>query len=342
MVANLLIGGDQKMTKFRSLQARETADGFEQVVIERDFGELPDNDVLIKVSFSSLNYKDALSSSGHKGITKSFPHTPGIDAAGVVVSDRTGQWQPGDQVVVIGFDLGMNTSGGFSEYICVPAKWLVKKPDALSLEESMMLGTAGLTAGYCLEKLMNNGLKPDQGPILVTGATGGVGSIAVALLAQLGYEVTASTGKAEAEPGLLELGAGSIVHRDTLSEQQKRPMLSAQWAGAVDTVGGETLANILKSLKYGGSVAACGMVTGVDINTTVYPLILRGINLLGVASADASLDDRIRVLGKLASLWKLSNLAGMVQTAGLDELPDRIQAMLKGQAMKRVLVDLSK
>lgn len=330
------------MTRFKAFLVTETDQGFQQTITERDFGDLPDNDVLIRVSYSSLNYKDALSATGNKGVTREYPHTPGIDAAGVVVSDRTGRWQPGTEVVVIGFDLGMNTSGGFAEYISVPADWPITLPQGISLEEAMMLGTAGLTAAYCLEKLLTNGLSPEHGPVLVTGATGGVGSVAVSLLSQLGYDVVASTGKTDAHDWLRSLGAADIIDRNTLSEAQSRPMLKQQWSAAVDTVGGNTLENILKSLKFGGSIAACGMVTGVDLNLTVFPFILRSVNLLGVASADASRDDRARVIGKLASMWKLSNLRNMARFVGLDELSKEISDMLKGEGLKRVVVDINK
>jgi acrylyl-CoA reductase (NADPH) len=329
------------MTRFKAFLVTETDKGFEHSITERDFGELPDNDVLIRVSYSSLNYKDALSATGNKGVTKEYPHTPGIDAAGVVVSDRTGQWKPGTEVVVIGYDLGMNTSGGFAEYISVPAEWPITLPKELRLEEAMMLGTAGLTAAYCLEKLLTNGLSPEDGPVLVTGATGGVGGFAVALLSQLGHDVIASTGKTEAHDWLRSLGAADIIDRATLSEPQKRPLLKPQWSAAVDTVGGDTLENILKSLKFGGSVAACGMVTGVDLNLTVFPFILRNVNLLGVASADASRDDRVRVIGKLASMWKLSHLKDMVRVVGLKDLSKEITDMLNGEGLKRVVVDIN-
>lgn len=330
------------MGRFTALQAYETDDGFKQRIIERDFGDLPEHDVLIKVSYSSLNYKDALSANGHRGITRDYPHIPGIDAVGVVVSDDSGTFTPGTSVVVIGYDLGMNTSGGFSEYISVPKEWPIKLPEGMTMQESMMLGTAGVTAGYCVEKLMRNGLEEENGPILVTGASGGVGSIAVALLSQLGYEVVAVSGNKEAEPLLYELGASQILPREALSEAQKKPILRQQWGGAVDTVGGETLINILKGLKFGCSVAACGMVTGTQLSGDIFPYILRGVQLLGVASADASAADRERIMGKFNSLWRISNLSALVKERRLEQLPEEIENLIQGKGFKRVLVDLTK
>ncbi|WP_428239629.1 YhdH/YhfP family quinone oxidoreductase [Gynuella sp.] len=330
------------MATFKAFLVTEDNGQFRQEVVQRSFDALPDNDVLIKVSYSSLNYKDALSASGHKGVTREYPHTPGIDAAGVVVSDRTGRWQPGTEVVVIGYDLGMNTSGGFAEFISVPAEWPIQLPDNISLEESMMLGTAGITAAYCLEKLLDNGLVANNGEVLVTGATGGVGAFALTMLAQMGFSVVASSGKPEASEWLLELGASRVVDRHEIGTQSSRPMLKSEWAGAVDSVGGHTLENIVKSLKFGGSVAACGNVAGVDLQMTVFPYILRGVNLLGVASADASRDDRIRAFGKLASMWKPVQLRNMVQHVGLSGLSEQIRQMLTGQHQKRVVVDLAK
>ena len=330
------------MATFKAFLVTEEGDQFKHEVVQRSFDALPDNDVLIKVSYSSLNYKDALSASGHKGVTREYPHIPGIDAAGVVVSDRTGRWQPGSEVVVIGYDLGMNTSGGFAEFISVPADWPIQLPDNISLEESMMLGTAGITAAYCLEKLLDNGLTADKGEVLVTGATGGVGAFAVTMLGQMGFSVVASTGKAEAKDWLLELGASRVIDRNELGAESSRPLLKSEWAGAVDTVGGHTLENIIKSLKFGGAVAACGNVAGVELQMTVFPYILRGVSLLGVASADAGRDDRIRAFGKLASMWKPTQLRNMVQYAGLGGLSEQISQMLAGQHQKRVVVDLAK
>lgn len=330
------------MTKYKALLVTETDDGFVKEIVQRDLKDLPDNEVLIQVRYSSLNYKDALSASGHKGVTRKFPHTPGIDASGVVVRDKTGQWRAGEQVVVIGYDLGMNTSGGFAEYISVPANWPIALPADLTFKEAMVFGTAGAAAAYCLEKLLANGLKSENGPVLVTGATGGVGSIAVALLAQLGFEVAAATGKAAARQWLTALGATQVLDRNELSAEQSRPLLKQRWAAAIDTVAGTTLDNIIKSLKFNGSVAVCGMITGTEMNATVFPFILRGINILGVASADASRQDRERIFGKLAGPWKLRDMESMVEVSALGDLPGHIDRMLAGRQGKRIVVDLSR
>jgi alcohol dehydrogenase len=329
------------MTTYRALRIHLTDEGVTRSLEDRSLDELPDHEVLIRVHWSSLNYKDALSANGHKGVSRYYPHTPGIDAAGVVERDRTGRFQPGTEVAVIGFDLGMNTQGGFAEYVCVPADWVVTLPAGLSMADSMRLGTAGVTAAYCLEKLIENGVRAGEGPILVTGATGGVGSLAVHLLATLGYKVTAVTGKAEAHDWLRQLGASDILPREALGEPDGKALRPAQYAGAIDTVGEHTLINILKSLSFGGSVAACGIVGGTSLPADIFPFILRGVNLLGVASADAPLDARIRVLAKYAQLWKLPMLEQLCDTLTLDELGPRIDAMLAGNIQRRALIRIA-
>lgn len=328
------------MNSYRALRVHLTDDGVTRAVETRSMDELPDHDVLIRVHWSSLNYKDALSANGHKGISRHYPHTPGIDAAGTVVEDASGTFEKGSRVVVTGFDLGMNTQGGFADCIRVPADWVVQLPEGLSMADSMRLGTAGITAGYCLEKLLENGLRSTQGPVLVTGATGGVGSIAVHLLATLGYRVTAVTGKKESHQWLKELGATDILPREALSEPDSKALHPATYAGAIDTVGDQTLVNILKSLTFGGSVAACGIVGGTRVPADIFPFILRGVNLLGVASADAPRDARIRVLAKYADLWSLPRLSEMCETLTLEELSPRIDAMLAGKIKRRALIDL--
>lgn len=328
------------MTAYRALRVHLTDQGVTRAVETRSLDDLPDHDVLIRVHWSSLNYKDALSANGHKGITRHYPHTPGIDAAGTVVEDRSGSFEAGSRVAVIGFDLGMNTQGGFAEYIRVPSEWVVTVPSELSLVDTMRLGTAGVTAGYCLEKLLENGLRSDQGPVLVTGATGGVGSIGVHLLATLGYEVTAVTGKEAAHDWLRELGASGLLPREALSEPNSKALHPATYAAAIDTIGEHTLENILKSLRFGGSVAACGIVGGTRLPADIFPFILRGVNLLGIASADAPREARSRVLAKYAGLWSLPKLPEMCETLTLEQLSPRIDAMLAGQVQRRTLVDL--
>lgn len=257
--------------------------------IDKKIDDLPEGDLLIQVHYSSLNYKDALSFSGNKGVTRNFPHTPGIDAAGVVVESTVGDFSVGDEVIVTGFDLGMNTAGGFSEYIRVPSEWAVPLPKNLSLRESMIYGTAGFTAALSIDKLLKNGLKPEAGDIIVTGATGGVGSSAIAILDQLGFDVVAVTGKAEEKELLVKLGAKKVVARKEFEDPTRRALLSETWAGAVDTLGGDFLSNIIKSLKYGGSVASCGNIASGTLDTSIYPFILRGVSLLGIDSVQMNL-----------------------------------------------------
>jgi len=327
------------MTRFIALQARENATGeFEQALVERDIDELPAGELLIRVRYSSLNYKDALSASGNRGVTKHFPHTPGIDAAGVVEASSVAEFSAGDEVIVTGYDLGMNTAGGFAQYIRIPASWALKRPQGLSLREAMVLGTAGLTAALCVDKLEQAGVTPDAGPILVTGATGGVGSVAVALLATLGYRVAASTGKAQQDEFLKSLGARQIVPRSELLEGLERPLLKEQWAGAVDTVGGDIVFNVVKSLRYGGSAACCGLTAGVAFKGSVLPFILRGVNLLGVDSVELPLVVKASMWDKLSLQWKLGGLDKLVNEVGLAQLPEAIAEILAGRLVGRVLV----
>lgn len=330
------------MTQFKALLVSEDSEGkFSTGLVNRDVAELPEGDTLIRVNYSSLNYKDAMSFSGNKGVTRQYPHTPGIDAAGIVISSDADDLTAGDEVLVIGYDLGMNTSGGFGQMIRVPSDWVVKIPAGLSQKESMILGTAGFTAALCVEKLLLNGAEPGQGRVLVTGASGGVGMIAVALLSKLGFDVAASTGKAQAHSTLTSLGASEIVDRNLLSEENKRPMLKEDWAAAVDVVGGDTLSNIIKSLCYGGSVAACGLVQSPNFTATVLPFILRGVNLLGVDSVQLPIEVKRRLWGKLGSEWKLDQLQDICTEIGFDALEQSLEQVLSGGANGRFVLDLN-
>lgn len=309
----------------------------------RQLDDLPAGDVVVRVSHSSVNYKDALSAQGNPGVTRVFPHTPGIDAVGLVVSDSSGKFNAGDEVIVTGYDLGMNTPGGFGEKIRVPSSWLVRKPETLSPLQAMAIGTAGLTAAWCVEKLLHNGVKPAQGPVLVTGASGGVGSVAVNLLADLGFEVHAMSGSEAAQSMLKELGASQIVPREHLQEGIKKPMLKETWAGAVDCIGGGTLFQVVKSLKYGGSVACCGLVAGPAMaNATVFPFILRGVNLLGVDSVNVPLTEKTALWGKLAGEWNPSGLDKLTHVIGPAEVPGTLQKILKGETLGRYVLDWSR
>lgn len=330
------------MQKFKALQIEEVGDKkFQSKLVERDIEELPDGDVLIEVRYSSLNYKDALSASGNKAVTRQYPHTPGVDAAGIVVSSNDGNIAKGDEVIVTGYDLGMNTAGGFGQYIRVPSAWVVKCPAGLSLRDSMILGTAGFTAALCVEKLLSNGVNPENGGVLVTGASGGVGVVAVALLSKLGYEVVASTGKSSAADFLTGLGAKEVIDRASLSEINSRPLLKEQWAGAVDVVGGDTLFNVIKSLKYGGSVACCGLVQSPVFEASVLPFILRGVNLLGVDSVELPLQVKANLWDKLASEWKLGDLESLCNEISFDELESCLASVLNGESTGRYLLNLN-
>jgi len=304
----------------------------------RTINDLPEGELLIKVRYSSLNYKDALSATGNPGVTRKFPHTPGIDAAGEVVEDASGTFRPGDKVVVTGWDLGMNTPGGYGEYICVPASWAIPLPEGLSLRDSMILGTAGFTAGLCVHALADR-VNPEAGEILVTGATGGVGSVAVAILAKAGYQVVAVTGKADQVDFLKSLGAGEVITREMLMENANRPMMKERWAGAVDVVGGEMLAAVLKSTCYGGTVTCCGLVGSPELPVNVFPFILRGVSLLGIDSVQCPVEPRLAVWKKLAGEWRV-DLEALVSEVSLEELEGSIQSILKGGLRGRVLVGL--
>jgi len=299
--------------------------------------DLPEGDVLIRVQYSALNYKDALSATGNKGVTRNYPHTPGIDAAGTVADSRTPDFSPGDKVIVTSYDLGMNTAGGFGQYIRVPAGWVVPLPDGLTLEESMILGTAGFTAGMSIEKIAD--IPVDAGPVLVTGATGGVGSLAVAVLARLGYEVTAVSGKTET--GFLKtLGASEIISRQAFVENIKPPILPAKWAAVVDTVGGDILASAIKSTQAWGKVTCCGLVASPDLPLTVFPFILRGVSLHGIDSQHYPIGPRQALWKKLAQDWKPLKLAEMATRITLDQLTPAIDNMLKGRLRGRTVVNV--
>lgn len=323
---------------FRALLIEKTEEGFSRSLVERETDQLPEGDVLIEVAFSSLNYKDGLSATGNPGVTRNFPHTPGIDAAGCVLESSDPKFTAGDQVIAIGFDLGMNTAGGFGEKIRVPAGWVVPLPAGLTLEQSMVLGTAGFTAALCVHKLESAGMTPDSGPVLVSGASGGVGSVAVMLLAKLGYDVTAVTGKADQHDFLKQIGASSIISREDARAGADRPMLAEQWGGAVDTVGGEILFNAVKSLRYGCSLAACGLVDSPAIPASVLPFILRHVNLLGVDSVQLPLPQKQEIWMKLAGDWQLPQLDALKRPLTLDTVSEAIDQILVGKMVGRGLL----
>ncbi|MCC5464688.1 YhdH/YhfP family quinone oxidoreductase [Pelosinus baikalensis] len=329
------------ITHFKAMLVTENTDAtFSREIINRELTALPEGEVLIQVKYSSLNYKDALSASGNKGVTRKYPHTPGIDAAGIIVKSSNEKFHTGDEVLVTGYDLGMNTSGGYGQYLRVPAEWVVKLPENLSLRESMIYGTAGFTAALSVYKMIHGGIKPDAGNILVTGATGGVGSIAVSILHKLGYSVIAATGKAEAKEMLLQLGAKDIILREELNDQSGRILLKGNWAGVIDTVGGNMLATALKSTNYGGSVTCCGNVASPELLTSVYPFILRGITLYGVDSVMCPMDLRLELWSLLANEWKPLQLEQNVEEVSLEGLDKKIDLILQGKLQGRTIVNL--
>lgn len=324
---------------FQAIVVEETEPKtFSRSIQKKSIDDLPDGEVLIRVLFSSLNYKDALSATGNRGVTRSFPHTPGIDAAGVVESSDVPEFNKGDEVIVTSYDLGMNTPGGFGQYIRVPAGWVVPLPQNLSLEESMILGTAGFTAAMSIERLVP-GVGTSHGPVLVTGATGGVGSLACAILAQMGYEVAAVSGKPD-DGFLKSLGVKEIIPRQDFVGDSKSPLLKPRWAGVVDTVGGEILATAIKTTMETGIITCCGLVASPDLPITVLPFILRGVALFGIDSQHCPMPLREDIWTYLARDWKPKMLGEMVTKIGLTDLNDSIDKILKGQIKGRTLVDL--
>ncbi|MFO7635309.1 MAG: YhdH/YhfP family quinone oxidoreductase, partial [Caldilinea sp.] len=267
---------------------------------------------------------------------RKYPHTPGIDAAGIVVESAVSGFQTGDEVIVIGYDLGMNTPGGFGGYVRIPAAWAVKRPSGLTLRESMALGTAGFTAAQCVDALLNHGVR--SGEVLVTGATGGVGSIAVALLSKLGLTVVAATGKPEEADYLHAQGAATVIERSEVDDLSAKPMLRERWAGVVDTVGGNILATAIRATRYGGAVAACGMVASPALELTVFPFILRGVKLLGIDSVNVVIEERSMLWQRLADEWKLDTLDNFAREVSLADLTAEIDAILLGQQRGRVIV----
>jgi putative YhdH/YhfP family quinone oxidoreductase len=326
---------------FSALIVEESEPGiFVRGVRDRRIKDLPAGDLLVKVHYSSLNFKDALSATGRPGVTRHYPHTPGIDAAGTVVECTGGAFAPGDSVIITGYDLGMDTAGGFGQYIRIPSEWALQLPAGLSLRESMILGTAGFTAGLSIHKLIQNGVAPDDGDVLVTGASGGVGSIAVAILAKAGFRVVAATGKAAESDYLRGLGATEVIDRELLLVGAERPMMKERWGGVVDVVGGVTLATAIKSTRYGGTVTCCGLVGSPDLSVNVFPFILRGVSLLGIDSVQCPRPLRQAVWGRLAGEWKPTDLESTATECTLQSLEGHIQKILVGGVRGRTLVNL--
>ncbi|MED4727636.1 acryloyl-CoA reductase [Aneurinibacillus migulanus] len=328
--------------KFRALVVDKAESGdVSTEVRELSIDQLPKGEVTIRAAYSSVNYKDGLASIPDGNIARMYPLILGIDVAGTVVTSSDARFKEGDNVLVTGFELGVAHYGGFSEYVRVPAEWVVPLPSGLTLKEAMAYGTAGFTAALSVQRLEESGVTPEKGEVLVTGATGGVGSLAVAMLAEKGYDVVASTGK-DAEHGYLrELGVKEIVTREEMSPETFKPIGKPRWAGAVDPVGGKTLAYILSTTKYGGAVAVSGLTGGTSVPTSVFPFILRGVNLLGIDSVYCPMEIRLPLWERMANDLKPNGLeAGIVHEITLNELPQTLACILQGQIRGRAIVKL--
>lgn len=313
----------------------EFKNSFQKLNIEH----LHTNDILVKVHYSSLNYKDALSARGHKGITRNYPHTPGVDAAGTVEQSNTEGFEVGSKVVITGHDLGMNTNGGFAEYVSVPKEWIVPLPKELTLRESMIYGTAGMTAAICSYELFKHDIYPEKGSILVTGATGGVGSMAVAILNKIGYKVIASTGKLDKSDFLKSIGANEVISREDVFDTTGKPLLARRWAGAIDTVGGNTLSTVFRSTDYHGIICVLGLVESAEFSTNLYPFLQRGVSLIGIDSAEKSLNLKKELWEKMSNDWKPDCLSEMAKEVNLTDINSEIDLILLGGQVGKTLVN---
>jgi len=325
---------------FPCLMVRRQEDGNPVCAVEQiTLADLPPGEVVIKVAASSLNYKDALACQAHQGVVAELPHVPGIDCAGTVAASEAPEFEVGDQVLVTGYDLGVSRWGGYSAYVRVPAEWVVPLLPGMEPQQAMVYGTAGFTAAQCVQALERQGIGPDRGEVVVTGASGGVGSIAVALLAKLGYTTIAVTGKAEVVASLEKLGASRVIPREEVYDKSDKPLLPTRWAAAVDTVGGTTLATLLRATDHRGCVAACGLVGGHDLKLTVYPFILRGVTLSGIDSAKCPREPRLEIWQRLAGDWNVcERLKPLVREVSLGQVPTEVAATLAGKNYGRILV----
>jgi putative YhdH/YhfP family quinone oxidoreductase len=327
--------------QFKALVVTETEDKqFNRQIETKTIDDLPDGDVIVQVHYSSLNYKDALSATGNRGVTRNYPHTPGIDASGVVLESADPAFKSGDEVIVTSYDLGMNTAGGYGQYIRVPAGWVVPLPADLSLREAMIYGTAGFTAALSVWRMVGNGVQPEHGDILVSGATGGVGSIAVSLLAKSGYRVVAVNGVVDESDYLREIGAQNVISIDEATDTSGRPMLKSRWAGGIDTVGGEILATTIKAVNPNGTVTCCGNVASPDLPLNVFPFILRGVTLIGIDSQNCPMPIRNQIWEKIASDWKIDWLEKLTTEAPFAALDEKIELMLQGKHKGRTIINI--
>ena len=321
----------------RDEESRKTSAAVEQISLD----QLPEGEVTVAVEYSTVNYKDGLCIGPGGGLVRKYPHVPGIDFAGTVEASSDERYKPGDKVVLTGWRVGEAHWGGYSQKANVKADWLVPLPDGLDTRQAMAVGTAGFTAMLAVMAIEDHGMETGHGPVLVTGAAGGVGSVATAILANLGYEVAGVTGRPETADYLKSLGASQIVARDEINETVKRPLETESWVGCVDAVGGPMLARVLGQMKYGASVAAVGLAGGADLPATVIPFLLRGVNLLGIDSVMQPYDNRVRAWQRIATDLPMDKLEAMVQPATLSDLPKLGSDILKGQVKGRVVVDVN-
>ena len=329
------------MNSFKALLVEKSDDAQQAAIKTLQAADLPEGDVLIRVAYSSLNYKDGLAVTGSGPVIRKFPLIPGIDLAGTVEEADSPEYKPGDKVILTGWGIGERHWGGYTQLARVKSKWLVPLPEGLTLQQAMGIGTAGFTAMLCVLALEEHGCTPDSGDVVVTGATGGVGSIAVAILSKLGYRVAASTGSAAAHGYLKNLGAAEIIDREVFGAVSKRPLESSRWAGAVDTVGGDTLASLLKAMNPRTSVAACGNAGGATLNTTVFPFILRGVNLLGIDSVMCPADLRREAWRRLSLDLPEAALESMMRVAPLSDIFDLSEQILQGKLQGRTVIDVN-
>lgn len=326
---------------FNAFLVEKTEDHFSAEIKKLTIHNLPEGNVVIKVLYSSVNYKDGLASTPNGKIVRSYPFVPGIDLAGVVIESKDSRFHEGDEVIATSYEIGVSHFGGYSELAKIPGDWIVPLPEGLTLKEAMVYGTAGFTAALSVHRLEENGLTPEKGKVLVTGATGGVGSIAVAILAKLGYHVVASTGKETEHQYLLEIGAKEVVSREDIVGEKIKPLDKQLWAAAVDPVGGKSLSAILSKLTYNGSVAVSGLTGGTDVPTTVFPFILRGINLLGIDSVYCPMETRKVIWQRMADDFKPESLLNTIKNeVSLTELPEAITKILKGEMRGRTIVNI--
>ncbi|NKE06956.1 NADPH:quinone oxidoreductase family protein [Mesobacillus selenatarsenatis] len=329
------------MENFKAFMVNKTEEDFSAEIKTIGLDALPDEDVLIKVAYSSVNFKDGLASIPNGKIVRSYPFIPGIDLAGTVVRSDDNRFKEGDEVIATSYEIGVSHYGGFSEFAHIPGDWIVPLPEGLTLKEAMIFGTAGFTAALSVHRLEENGLTPEKGKVLVTGATGGVGSVAVAMLAKRGYQVVASTGKESEHEYLRKIGAAEIISREELIGGKVKPLDKQLWAAAVDPVGGKTLSAILSKLEYNGSVAVSGLTGGTDVPTTVFPFILRGINLLGIDSVYCPMETRRLLWQRMASDLKPEGLLETIQKeVSLEELPGVLSSILKGENRGRTILKM--